>query len=88
MLRWITTPEKLSIRLNGKLVVSYYKRDLGNEILKGLLREVQMLIEHFDDQKVCEATIIGLQYPSVGACTVCGRHANLLGGLCRDCLQV
>jgi hypothetical protein len=79
----------LTIRINGKLVVAYPRRDLGKPVREVLFLYMESLIigpppdikESFEDK------IVGFQIPSRGPCTICGRQANLLGGLCYDCSQ-
>jgi hypothetical protein len=78
----------LTIRINGKLVVAYTRRDLGKPVREELLFYTDSLIkgppwykESFED------LVSSFQIPSRGPCTICGRGANLLGGLCYDCCE-
>ena len=77
----------LTIRINGKLIAAYPRSDLGKSVREVLFLYLELLIigpppdmkESFEDQ------IQHFQLPSNGPCTICGRHANLLGGLCYEC---
>ena len=77
----------LTIRINGKLVVAYPRRDLRKTVLDSLFLSAAVLItgppppikESFED------LIPNFQIPSVGPCAICGRNANLLGGICYTC---
>jgi hypothetical protein len=81
--------QKLTIRINGKLVVAYHRRDLGEPVREVLFHNIERLIigppsdikESFEDRIPC------FQIPNIGPCTICSRHANLLGGLCYGCFN-
>ena len=78
----------LTIHINGKLVVAYPKRDLAHNVLDVFFTRMHLLSRHpYDGKESFEDMAVGFQIPSRGPCTICGRHANLLGGLCYECSQ-
>jgi hypothetical protein len=80
--------QKLTIRINGKLVVAYRRRDIGKRVCEALFLYMEGLIigpPHM--QKSFEDQIPRFQIPSRGPCTLCDRQANLLGGLCYACFH-
>lgn len=78
----------LTIHINGKLVAAYPKRDLAHNVLDVFFTRMQLLFRHpYDGKESFEDMIVGFQIPSHGPCTICGRNANLLGGLCYECSQ-
>jgi hypothetical protein len=78
----------LTIRINGKLVAAHPKHDLAHNVLEVFFTRMQLLFRHpYDGNESFEDMIVGFQIPSNGPCTICGRHANLLGGLCYRCLH-
>ena len=78
--------ETLTIRINGKLVVAYPKRDLAHNVLEVFFTRMHLMFRHpYGDKESFEDMAVGFQIPSRGPCTICGRDANLLGGLCYGC---
>ena len=78
----------LTIHINGKLVAAYPQHDLAHEVLEVLFTRMQLLFrDPYDGKDWFEDRIVGFQLPSNGPCTICGRHANLLGGLCYGCFH-
>jgi len=81
----------LTIRLNGKLVVEYTRPDLSKPVRDELFLCMELLIigppPDIKEKESFEVATVGFQIPSRGRCTICGRDANLLGGLCYDCCQ-
>jgi hypothetical protein len=75
----------LTIRINGKLIAAYPARDLTHTVLDHLFVFVDSLILRSDKEVSYEDLIHRFQIPSRGPCTICGRDANLLGGLCNSC---
>ena len=80
--------ERFTIRVNGKLVVAYPRAKVTSTVLEVIFLYLGRLIRHLDSEEYQENCIFGLQLPSVEPCTLCGKHRNLLGGLCRDCTEV
>jgi hypothetical protein len=80
--------DTLTIRVNGKLVTAYRKPDIGHEYLKSILDDLRRLIESHEEHKELYVLRFKMPPPSVGACTLCSRHANLLGGLCFPCSEL
>jgi hypothetical protein len=78
----------LTIHINGKLVAAYPKHDLAHNALDILFTRMHLLFRHpYDCEESFKDMTVGFQIPSIGPCTICGRHANLLGGLCYTCLH-
>ena len=78
----------LTIHINGKLVVAYPKCDLAHNVLEVFFLHMQLLFRHpYDDKESFEDMVVGFQIPSNGPCTICGRPANLLGGICYTCFE-
>ena len=77
----------LTIRINGKLIAAYPARDLTHAVLDHLFVFTDSLILRLDKKVPFEDLIHRFQIPSRGPCVICGRHANLLGGLCYACLH-
>ena len=75
----------LKVHVNGKLVVAYRKQDLAPSVLEVIFDNVQHMIRTSNNRDYFESTIVMLQVPSRGSCTICGRFANLLGGICYTC---
>jgi hypothetical protein len=57
-------------------------------VLESIFDNVKELIRISDDREYFEAKIVMLQIPSRGPCMICGRQANLLGGICYTCSSV
>jgi hypothetical protein len=79
--------QKLTIRINGKLVVAYHRRDLGKPVREVIFLYMEGLIKGLPHMKSFEDQIPRFQIPSIGPCTICDQHAHLLGGLCYACLH-
>jgi hypothetical protein len=79
--------ETLMIRINGKLVAAYPKRDLTPVVLHLFFERMETIFRRLPDGGSFEGSEFGFQIPSVGPCTLCDCKANLLGGLCWDCIQ-
>ena len=84
--------DTLTVRVNGKLYVAYHKSELvrrdgfANDFLLGCLEDLRRaLLLMIEGDEGFRRRFERLAHPSVGACTVCGRHANLWGGLCYGC---
>ncbi len=82
--------ETLTIHINGKLVVAYKRHDLGKPVREELFLYMESLIRGSpsDVKESFEDRIPTFQIPSRGPCTICDRHANLLGGICYSCSPV
>jgi len=80
--------DMLTIRVNGKLATAYRKADIGREYLKTVLDDLRRLIESPEERKSLYILRFEMPPPSVGACTLCEQHANLLGGLCYHCTKL
>jgi hypothetical protein len=77
--------DTLKIHVNDKLVFIGHKRELGPNVLGVIFEGIKGLIRLSADKEEFESRIVMLQFPSRGPCKICGRHANLLGGLCYTC---
>jgi len=76
----------LTIHIDGKLVLALPKEQLGNSVLEILFLNMKRLIrEPLFATRPFDLLAFPFQVISVGPCTICGRHANLLGGLCYYC---
>lgn len=80
--------ETLTVRINGKLIAAYPKRELAPSVLDVFFIRMDLMFRHPDGGKEWfDDMAVGFQIPSRGPCTVCGRTANLLGGICYSCSQ-
>jgi len=79
------TDDTLKIRANGKLVSIVRKCDLTPDVFEIIFRSIKGLIRSSTDKQAFENSIFHLQLISVGPCELCGRHANLVGGMCYTC---
>jgi endonuclease YncB( thermonuclease family) len=79
--------DTFTIRVNGKLVSAYRKPDLTRQYLEPVFADLMRLIESSEepDRELYRLRLECADPPSVGACTLCGRKTNLLGGLCYAC---
>jgi hypothetical protein len=77
----------LTIRVNDKRIVAYPRHELAHSVLEVIFENLELLINKPDDKVWFEHALLMLQIPSCGPCTICSRHANLLGGLCYTCLH-
>jgi hypothetical protein len=77
----------LMIHINGKPVVALPKRELGRNVLEGFFLRIHLLILNPDDKQSFEDMAVGFQIATHGLCTLCGRDANLLSGVCYTCSQ-
>jgi hypothetical protein len=76
----------LTIRVNGKLRVKFNKSDLGSdefihEYLKQLFEGLERIITYGENTWI-ETFQLMAAAPSLGDCNVCGKYAQLFGGLC------
>jgi hypothetical protein len=77
----------LTIHINGRLVAAYPAAQLGHAVLDDLFVFADSLILRPDRNVPFEDLIHRFQIPTIGPCTICGGHANLLGGLCYTCFH-
>jgi hypothetical protein len=88
--------EMLGVRFNKKPLVYFKRTELYRRTeefpgyLDGLLSAFQKVVEATDSE-IEESALLHFDChasaPSVGPCSLCGRRANLLGGICWNCKE-